>query len=293
MDWRSESGDDTGAEDHSDASGLKTLWDAFRRPVSAIPFGIAGLVGIYLVFSAFLPGGRFVSGVFLLIVLSTAILNLLVRYVLIRRAQKAGDSADNAESQEHDSALHSILARIETGLANAGSGEGAAAARALGVEWNQLRRLFEVRKATDPLALGRAATIAEETFQSGVNALKDARDLLATTDMTERRKLQWEITELTEEIEQSGVEEKSSDLRQHRLDMRRKRLESIDELQEASERLVLQARRCEETLQRTRVDLAAMRYGGTDERIDGVVTALNDTMKQVREVREELKRYGY
>ena len=57
--------------------------------------------------------------------------------------------------------------------------------------------------------------------------------------------------------------------------------------------LVSQAVRCQSTLNTTRLELAAIRAGGSETSVDSVIAALEGTIQRAKEVQEELKRIGY
>jgi vacuolar-type H+-ATPase subunit E/Vma4 len=57
--------------------------------------------------------------------------------------------------------------------------------------------------------------------------------------------------------------------------------------------LLYQAQRCEDSLHAARVELATIRAGNTKTSVDSVIQALEEKIKQVKEVQDELTRMGY
>ena len=116
---------------------------------------------------------------------------------------------------------------------------------------------------------------------------------MSSAGLTERKRLEWEISEVTRELRAGSEDDDRLQIKRDTLALHEQRLRLLDQLQLGADHLVLQARRCEASLQRTRVEIAAMRYGGAGESIDAVVDALNSTMREVIEVQQELKKFGY
>ncbi len=78
-----------------------------------------------------------------------------------------------------------------------------------------------------------------------------------------------------------------------RLASRKQSLDLVDQLQLRVGQLLFQAERCEASLYRTRIEVAAIRTGSSETSVDSVIQALQATIQQVKEVQEELKRLGY
>ena len=176
--------------------------------------------------------------------------------------------------------------QLRTGFANIGATEGLSALRALNKEWEGLQAVLQVKKATDPLSLGYAAALASETYQRGLSVLNDALQLMTSAGLTEWKRL-------TEEVDAANKDNEQQQIRRGMLEHHERQLRLLDQLQLDASHLVYQARRCEECLRKTRVEIATMRFGDAGKSVDVVVDALNSTIRQAKEVQEELKRVGY
>ncbi len=73
----------------------------------------------------------------------------------------------------------------------------------------------------------------------------------------------------------------------------RQRLGILEQLQLSVDQLLFQAGRCEASLHRTRIELAAIRIGSSETSVDSVTEALRRTIQQAKEVQDELRRLGY
>lgn len=244
-------------------------------------------------------GGRLVVGVLLALFLTVAVGSFLWRFVIRYADEYARHThelvvreAEAAVRMQRTGTLH-LRERLQIGFANVGSSDGLIALRALNTEWEQLEPTLQARKATDPLSLQRAAALASEAYERGLSVLQDALELMNAAGLTERTRLEWEIGRLQEEAAVARVDPERARIRQDTLDLHTQRLRLLDQLQLGAEHLIYQARRCEASLQKARVEVAAMRVGGADANIDAVVDALNGTIRQVKEVQEELQRLGY
>ncbi len=67
----------------------------------------------------------------------------------------------------------------------------------------------------------------------------------------------------------------------------------LDEVRMKTEELLQQARRCEASLSRARIDLAALRTDAPESSVEQVLQALRRTVDQAKAVQAEIKRLGY
>lgn len=298
MDWRSQAPEqDNSGEAPSRGlrhSSPRTIFIAVRD-LHGVLLLVASVGGVIcLLFIGGILGGRLIVGFLMGVFLTGGLGFFFWRY---------GDSAklasrlmllDTAHTEQAQyPALRLLQQRLEIGFLNVGSNEGQSALRDLNNGWEQLERLLQARKATDSLSLGHLASLAHETYERGLGVLNDALLLMASSGFNERKRLEWEITRIKEHDNASKDDAERHQIRRDTLSLHEQRLHLLDQFQLWADRLVYQARRCEASLQQTRVDIAAMRLDGTGQRIDDVVEALNGTIQEVKEVHEELKRLGY
>ena len=70
--------------------------------------------------------------------------------------------------------------------------------------------------------------------------------------------------------------------------------ESLEvKLWQSADKLLYQSDRCEASLHRTRIELAALTAESSETSVSAVTETFEKTINQAKEVREELKRLGY
>ena len=138
--------------------------------------------------------------------------------------------------------------------------------------------------------------LVEETYRRGLSVLEDALELMRAASTPGGERLEGEIAALEREIEKAKADEGQAErlkIKEATLASHRERLDMLDRLQLRVDQLLYQAHRCEASLHHTRVELAAIRTGGSEASVDSVVEALRGTIHQAKEVQEELRRLGY
>ena len=126
--------------------------------------------------------------------------------------------------------------------------------------------------------------------------LADALELIRAIHGPDRERLEAEIEELEREVDSSREDESQQVLtliREDTLASHRQRLAMLDQLQLRADQMLHLAGRCEASLHRTRIELAAIRAGSSEQSIDSAVEALEETVHRAKEVQEELHRLGY
>jgi len=183
--------------------------------------------------------------------------------------------------------------RLKDGFARLNSNLAARALRGLEDAYAQLHPLLQSRREADPLALIQVPALAGETFRRGLSVLDDALELMRAAHGTNRERLKDEISVLECELEASRSDESQrlrNELREERLVMHWQSLRSLEQLQINIDQLLFQAERCEASLSRTRLDLAAIRAGTAETSLDSVLETLRRTVEQARATQDELRR---
>jgi ribosome-associated translation inhibitor RaiA len=190
--------------------------------------------------------------------------------------------------------LDGLRERLSVGFAAVGSVQGTKTLRDLHEEYAQLQPLL-VRRDTDPLAIADAPALARETYRRGLGVLADVLELMRAARGPNRERLRDEIAELAREIKSLKGEESQRarvEVREERLASHRQRLGVLDQLQVHVDQLLYQAERCEASLHRARVEIAAIRAGASATGVDSVIEALQETIRRAKEVHEEMRRLG-
>jgi len=164
-------------------------------------------------------------------------------------------------------------------------------------EYGQLQSALMRRKETDPLAITYIPPLADETYQQGISVLRDGLELVEAVRSPGEEKLTAEMRELEGEIE--ALKREGTDValtkarfREEKLISHQQRLEIIQRQYLRVDELLHQAGRCVATLNQARLELAALKAEGAGTSIGAVTETLEKTIKEAREVQEELKRLG-
>ena len=167
----------------------------------------------------------------------------------------------------------------------------------LETEYRQVQAVLGKRKETDPLSISYVPSLADETYKQGLSVLGDAIDLLLAIRNPSQEELEANIAELEITVEASAEDAESpagvrARLAAETLESHRHRLAMLQRNQLHVDELVHQCERCVAALNSTRLEIAALQAEGSKTSVDSVTTSLESTLKQAREVQEEMKRFG-
>ena len=212
---------------------------------------------------------------------------------VLNSPRKATEGESDAASPAD---LKRLKRKLQTGFSRMDSGAGLKALRGLAHQYDHLRPLLVGRKSTDPLAVAYIPSLAEETYRQGLSVLAGALVLTEAMESSGKEGLQAEIIELEREIvslSEDGTQATRVRLRQEALASHRERMEVISRQQLRVDQLLLQSGRCEASLERTRMELAALKAESSEGDVSAVTETLQRTIDQAREVQEELKKLGF
>ena len=212
-----------------------------------------------------------------------------VKRLLQQAESRRADRYASAEVQQTREAL-------DAGFSEINSSEGLRAVQRLVYEYAQLQPILDRARATDSTAFSRISLAVEETYRAGLGLLHDLLDLMRTAHPSERRRLEDEIIELEKNIallrsdksQKGGVK-----LMEANMNFRLERLELMQKQQWRVEELLHLAGRCEESLNRTRMELAGLKTADSEMSVKETTESLRKTIDQAKEVQEELKKLGF
>jgi hypothetical protein len=191
-----------------------------------------------------------------------------------------------ATVQRQGNTLHSGFTRIQNDA-------GLRALQQLAYQYAGLLPVLERKRAAEPLAIAHVPLLALETYRQGLSVLNDAFELTAAVHSPERHRLEREAGELQREIAEFG----ESDLDSPRLTMKvealashRERLDIMRQYELRIEELLHYCGRCEASLDRARMELAALKSESSTASVTLVTTTLKATIEEARSVQDELKR---
>ncbi len=278
------------------------LLDALQHPATLLPFAVCVMAALYWLLVSPIAGGGRVAVVLLGVAGLVALAGFVWRYVIryeaeyARRAQELLEILELEEARLRAQDVGRLRAEVHFGFSDIGSDEGMNALIDLSAEYEQLQPEVAERRDSDPTSISAVPSLAAEAYRQGLNVLSAALRLMKAAQSPGKERLEREIAALQGEIEVlrgDGPQAERLRLKEDTLASRRDRLKLQDELQLRVERLLYQAGQCEAALHRTWVEMAAIRSGGTGAGVDAVTEALRRTIRQVKEVQEEMRKLGY
>ena len=256
---------------------------ALQHPVTLYPFAVAALAASYGVFVAPFLGAQ--PWALLIAVVSGlgSIASFTWRYFVQgesaarARAQQllAQEEGRRRDTQEGElEALREELAGVFHQLRSA---EGQEALARLSDEFQEVREALERTDRADPVAEARAAASARQTYQAGLTALADAKELLEAVQGLSRDQMEAEITQGRAELHrlaESGAEPERIRLEKRTLEASQRTLELLEQQSHTAERLIHEADLAAMELRRLRVSVPALEGLGPVEAIQDMSAAL-------------------
>ena len=277
---------------------LRAATEALQHAAALVPLGIAALALWYWFILAPEAG----AGGLALAVAGGASLTSLVATVVILPAKYRAVAQIKGAARRHErearlnQELQQLDESLKVGFAAAESLEGAEVLERLSREFYQLAPAID-REPGSSLTTVQIPGLARETYRRGLSVLVDALELTTTASIPGAERLRLEIKSLEREIaqlEREGDQAHRLAIRTQALSSHRERLRMLEDLQVHIDQLFFQARKCEATLHRTRISLAALRVGGdSSASVESVIRALQRTIEQARSVQDEVRKSGY
>ncbi len=273
--------------------------NALAHPLTLLPLALAAMSLSYLLLDPDRARGTEAT-VAIFLSLAVAATSFVWRYAIRYGDEyellehRLADLRERGRSRQEEREARSLGLRLERGFTETASVAGARILAELEREYAQLQEALASRREVDPLAVTRVPALAAETRRRGLSVLADALELLEATEGSGRERLQAEIARL--EREASSLDRPPAglvEIRDATLVAQRERLALLDQLRLRVEQLLHQAGRCEASLHRTRIELAAIRTGSSETSVNGVIEALRGTIQQAQEVQLKLKQLGY
>ncbi len=201
------------------------------------------------------------------------------------------------ESREMKEAeLQQLRDTLRTGFSGTNSEPELKALTDLVYEYEQLQLVINRQDETGSMSVAHIPGLAEETYRQGLNVLANELQLSRTIHTSNKARLEEEIVEIEKEIESLRADPKQArriKIREETVASHTQRLEMIDQQQYRVDELLYQCDRCEASLSRTRIELAALLAGSSGTSVSAVTETLQKTIDQAKEVQEELKRLGF
>lgn len=263
-------------------------FDALLYPATFVPLGVAVMSLSYLLLLGVGPARAAGAATVIAVSLAMAATSFVWRYAVRqgdeyeRLGQQLTDVQERERARSEARETQSLRLSLERGFAETDSGPGARVFQELDQEYAQLRPALESRRDADPLAVSRVPALAGEPDRRGLSVLVDALELTEAMRGPGRKHLQDEIADLERAAVRSRADRpppEQIEIRNATLASHQERLALLDRLQLRVDQLLYQGRRCEASLHRTRIELAAIRAGGSEISVSSVVEALQGTIQ--------------
>lgn len=288
------------AEDLTEASIRKALRSgALQHPATLLPFALAVLALADLLIIGF-------SVFWAVVVLIAALLGAGVSFFWIysfrhdveyaKRVQEIMAIQGQESREVREAELQQLRDTLRTGFSSTNSEPELKALMNLVYEYEQLQLVLDRQDEKGSMSVAHIPGLAEETYRQGLNVLANELQLSRTIHTSNKARLEGEIVEIGKEIESLRADPKQArriKIREETVASHRQRLEMINQQQYRVDELLYQCDRCEASLSRTRIELAALQAGGSETSVSAVTETLQRTIDQAREVQEELKRLGF
>ena len=271
----------------------KTFIEALQQPSTLIPLVVNVVSILYLILLSPIFRGGVIALILSVIFGLAAIFSLVSTYtriypVKMRQIIEIQEIRRKALEEDELERLHEDLKfefqRVEyfDGLSTLSS---------LTTHFKQLRDILSGQSYRDPLGVSLVPSLAGEVYRQGLSILWDTIDFIDVADVSDRKKLEQDISQLENEINTSGKKRLRNEqvrLKEEILASYRERLEMLYQLDLRIEQLLHQARRCDAILETTQVEITTSRISGSKAGVDSMIKALQTTLRQVKEVQDEL-----
>ena len=277
-------------------------WDVTCHPATLVPVGIAVVSGGYVLLLASGTGGELWATMLLGISVAAAAGSLLWRQTFRyperykSRVQEVMDTLDRERTKREEAEVAQLRQALEAGFSTIESEEGLKALTALVCEYQELQPALGRHRDTDTLSVTLVPSLAGEAYRQGLSAMSDALDLMRLSHTADRERLEREIDGLEGDVEALKRDQGQADrlwIREDTLASHRRRLDMLGQLQVRIDQLLHQAGRCEASLHRARIELAAISAGSSETSVDSITEALRETLLRAKEVQDEMRRLGY
>jgi hypothetical protein len=274
--------------------------EAVQHPSTLVSLTIAGFALIYvLVLAPELGGGGI--GLAVLVLAALAVVGCFAwRYTVVWADEEARQEIARFEveaaaaAHQRDKTIAEQRAVLEEGFEKIGSDAGSRILHDLAEEHTAVQTsLREHEDSTFSLA-HILPSIVDDAYQRGLSVLMDALDLLEQSESPRRRRLEYELDDIIDRLEDPVYEdERERERDEQRRLAAQETLAALDRARESARDLLFQAETCETALHRANIELASVRAGAAQVSVDSVVQTLEANIQRVREVQDELRKFQY
>lgn len=278
------------------------IMDGFQDTDTLLPFALSISALIYMGLYAPVLGGFLIGLAVFILAGLTGLAVFLWRYALHYQqsyAMKSQELIDHFESENfnrEEIRFKQAFIDLEKGFIEIKADDGLKVLKKLDFEFKQLQPLTTSGQELDLISLSTLNALARETYFQGLIVLDDALELERAIHSTNNLQLQFEIEALEKKVIQLKNDPMMAErqkLVEEKIDANKERLELVNKLKLRVDQLLHQASRCEASLGKTRIELAALKADASDVTVSAVTETLRRTIDRAKEVQQELKRMGY
>jgi hypothetical protein len=275
------------------------LDDALGQPVTLTALTVAGLSLIYLLVLAPELGFATVALVGVVVSLVVAIGSFFRHYstayglAAAQREVEAFSQAEEEARQRRREQMRERRAELERGFARLSASAAISTLHGLSEEFDAIDAVVERRRGSSVSTFSHVLPgLAENAYLAGLGVLTEALGKLEDSEGPRRQRLEREHESLRASLEdpENDVERERNE---RRLELREQMLASLDRERDEASDLLVEAERCEATLQQARIELASAASGTEQVSIDAVIASLEETIAQARRVQDEFRKSAY
>jgi len=283
------------------------LSDSLQHPFTIIPGFVAGLAALILMSRDLFRGSSsaLVTNAAIVVLLGSAAVTTIsfvrlyfFRYdqVKARREQEMFEVQDRKRRADENRELQRKRATLRMGFPAIGSSEGQSALARLEGEFRELEALLARMTRAERLFAGQIPALAGETYRQCLGLLSHALELSQAIRASNKQALAAEADELVGQIATLRADRSQAErvrIREATLASRKEALELIGRQDLHVEELLHGSDLGIAALQKTRMELAALTFGGPEIELVPVGESLQQAIDQAREIQEELRGLGY
>ena len=276
--------------------------EAIQHPLTIIPLATGLLAIMYLIFFVDIFGGALGTIVLLICAGVVTIASFFWQYFFrynkayAKRVKEIIEIQDQAQRVREQTEFEQLKETVQTGFSKINSAEGIKALKELMHEYKQLQHILNHKKETDSLSAVHIHALSKEAYRQGLSVLSDALEIALVIHSSDEESLEAEIAKFEREIrplEENRTQKAQVKIKQATIISHKERIEIIKEQELRLDKLLYQCDRCEASLHRTRLELAALKTESAETSVSAVTETLQQTISQANDVQEELKKLGY
>ena len=276
--------------------------DAIQHPLTMLPLATCLLASMYLIFFADIFGGALGTIILLICAGAVTIASFFWQYFFryskayAKRVKEIIEIQDQAQREREQVEIEQLKETVQSGFSKINSAEGTKALKELIHEYKQLQHILNHKKETDSLSAAHIHALSKEAYRQGLSVLSDALEIDQVIHSSDAGRLAAEIAKFEREIkslEEDRTQKAQVKIKQATIISHKERIEIIKEQELRLDKLLYQCDRCEASLHRTRLELAALKTESAETSVSAVTETLQQTISQAKDVQEELKKLGY